>query len=85
MDPLQKRTFCLAISIIHLYFSKICQTSVYTMHAHASYLQGSYVGIRRIRTGNIEPLYIMVASLQVSDGGQNVSKISGIFKFDVPL
>ena len=38
-----------------------------------------------IRTGNMESLYIMVAYLQVSDGSQNISKISGIFKFDVPL
>ena len=38
-----------------------------------------------IGTGNIESLYILVASLQVSDAGQNITKISGIFKFDVPL
>ena len=36
-----------------------------------------------IGTGHIESLYLMVASLQVSAAGQNISKISGIFKFDV--
>ena len=30
-------------------------------------------------------LYILVASLQGSDAGQIISKISGIFTFDVPL
>ena len=38
-----------------------------------------------IRTGNIESLYLLVASLQGSHAGQNIFKISGIFKFDVPL
>ena len=38
-----------------------------------------------IPTGNIESLYLLVASLQGSHAGQNILKISGIFKFDVPL
>ena len=38
-----------------------------------------------IRTGNIESLYLMVASLRGYHEGQNISIISGIFKFDVPL
>ena len=38
-----------------------------------------------IRTGNMESLYIMVASLQGSNTGQNILKISGIFNFDVSL
>ena len=50
-----------------------------------TYLQGRYADIRRIGTGHIESLYLMVASLQVSAAGQNISKISGIFKFDVSL
>ena len=55
------------------------------MHAHAfifTWLVGKYT--YQIRTGNIESLYLMVASLRGSHIGQNISKISGIFKFDVP-
>ena len=49
------------------------------------YLHGWQVRIRWIRTGNIESLYLMVASLRGSHVGQNIYKISGIFKFHVPL
>ena len=55
------------------------------MHAHALIFTGLLGRIRRIRTGNIESLYLLVASLQGSHAGQNIFKISGIFKFDVPL
>ena len=41
--------------------------------------------MRRIRTGNIESLYLLVAYLLGSHVGQTISKISGIFKFDLPL
>ena len=34
---------------------------------------------------NIESLYLLVATLQGSDAGQQIFKISGIFNFDVPL
>ena len=56
------------------------------MHAHAlNIYRVAENDTHDAHTRNIESLYIMVASLQVSDGGQNISKISGIFKFDVPL
>ena len=55
------------------------------MRAHALLFTWLLGRIRRIRTGNIESLYLVVASLQGSHAGQNIFKISGIFKFDVPL
>ena len=55
------------------------------MHAHALIFTGLLRRIRRMRTGNIESLYLVVASLQGSHEGQNILEISGIFKFDVPL
>ena len=53
------------------------------MHAHALIFTGLLRSIRRIRTGNIESLYLVVASLQGSHAGQNIFIISVIFKFDV--
>ena len=55
------------------------------MHSHALIFTGLLGRIRGIRTGNIESLYLLVASLQGSHAGQNIFKTSGIFKFDVPL
>ena len=52
------------------------------MHAHALIFTGLLRRIRRIRKGNIESLYSLVASLQGSHAGQNIFKISGIFKFE---
>ena len=86
MDPIQNRTFWPAISIFHLYFPQLCQTSVSKLcMPMPSYLQGGWERIGRISTGNMESLYLLVASLQGSDAGQNILRISGIFNFDVPL
>ena len=53
--------------------------------ARPLYLQGGQVQVRRIGTESMEPLTLLVLYLQGSDAGQNNFKISGIFKFDVPL
>ena len=55
------------------------------MRAHTLVFTWLLGRIRKIRTRNIESLYLLVASLQGSHEGQNIFKISGIFKFDVPL
>ena len=84
--PFKIGHFCPAISIFHLYFPQLWQTSVSKMcMSMTSYLQGGWERIGRISTGNMESLYLLVASLQGSDAGQNILRISGIFNFDVPL
>ena len=86
MDPLQNRTFCPAISIFHLYFPQLWQTSVSKMcMSMTSYLQSGYERVCRVGTGNMVSLYLLVASLQGSDAGQNILRISGIFNLEVPL
>ena len=86
MDPLQNRTFCPAISIFHLYFPQLWQTSVSKMcMSMTSYLQSGYERVCRVGTGNMVSLYLLVASLQGSDAGQNICIISGFINFDVPL
>ena len=86
MDPLQKRTFCHAITRFHLYFTEICQTSVAKLRmSMTSQLQGWKVRVRRASTESMEPLTLLVLYLQGSNAGQKCLKISRIFKVDVPL
>ena len=42
------------------------------MHADAFILTGLVGGIRRVGTGNVESLYLLVASLQGSHAVQNI-------------
>ena len=86
MDPLQNRTFCLAITRFHLCFTQVWPTSVaklcMSMHSH---LQEGYARVRRASTENMESPSILVLYLQGSDAGHKWLKIWRIFKFDVPL
>ena len=85
MDPFRSDIFPCNFHNSPIFPPTLTDYCVYTMHAHALIFTGLLRRIRRIRTGNIESLNLVVASLQGSHAGQNIFKISGIFKFDVLL